>query len=90
MKRFILPLALLSAGFVAQAADLYVDAAAAAGGDGSQAAPFATIKDAVDAANLLSGDPTTIHVASGTYAITSAADFAMSAAAQITTTTIPA
>ena len=76
MKRSILPLALLSAGFVAQAADLYVDAAAAAGGDGSQAAPFATIKDAVDAANLLSGDPTTIRVAPGTYAIASAADFA--------------
>ena len=76
MKRSFLPLALLSAGLRAQAADLYVDAASAAGGDGSQAAPFATIKDAVDAANLLSGDPTTIHVASGTYAITSAADFA--------------
>ena len=75
MKRSILPLALLSAGFVAQAADLYVDADAAPGGDGSQAAPFATIKDAVDAANLLSGDSTTIHVASGTYAITSAVDF---------------
>ena len=30
----------------------------------------------MDAANLLSGDSTTVHVASGTYAIASAADFA--------------
>ena len=76
MKRILLPLVLLSVGLRAHGADLYVDAAAASGGDGSQAAPFATIKAAVDAANLLSGDPTTVHVASGTYAITSASDFA--------------
>ena len=74
MQRLPLALVLLSAVFRAQAADLYVDAAAAAGGDGSQAAPFATIKAAVDAANLLSG-ASTIHVASGTYAIASASDF---------------
>ncbi len=67
-------LALLLAAGSAGAADLYVDASAAAGGDGSQAAPFTTIKDAVDAANLLSG-ASTIHVAFGTYAIASASDF---------------
>ena len=66
--------ALLLAAGSAGAADLYVDASAAAGGDGSQAAPFATIKAAVDAANGVSG-PSTILVASGTYAIASASDF---------------
>lgn len=76
MKRIILPLALLSVGICAHGADFYVDASAAAGGDGSQTAQFATIKAAVDAANLISGTPSTIHVASGTYAIASASDFA--------------
>ena len=66
---------LLASGF-AGAADFHVDAAAAAGGDGSQAAPFATIKDAVDAANLVTGEPSTIRVAPGTYPIASAGDFA--------------
>ena len=66
--------ALLFATGSAGAADFYVDASAAAGGDGSQASPFATIKAAVDAANGVSG-PSTIHVASGTYAIASASDF---------------
>ena len=66
--------ALLFAAGSAGAADFYVDASAAAGGDGSQASPFATIKAAVDAANGVSG-PSTIHVASGTYAIASASDF---------------
>ena len=61
---------------VASGADFYVDASATAGGDGSQAAPFQTIKAAVDAANLLPGTPSTIHVASGTYNITAASDFA--------------
>ena len=65
---------LLFAAGSAGAADFYVDASAAAGGDGSQTSPFATIKAAVDAANGVSG-PSTIHVASGTYAIASASDF---------------
>ena len=66
--------ALLFAAGSAGAADFYVDASAAAGGDGSQTAPFQTIKAAVDAANGVSG-PSTVHVASGTYAIASASDF---------------
>jgi hypothetical protein len=74
-RRVLASALLLAAGF-AGAADFYVDASAAAGGDGSQAAPYATIKEAVDAANLVSGEPSTIHVASGTYAITSPSDFA--------------
>jgi hypothetical protein len=74
LRRALASALLLAAGS-AGAADLYVDASAAAGGDGSQAAPFATIREAVDAANLLSG-ASTIHVAPGTYAIASASDFA--------------
>ena len=58
---------------IASGADFYVDASAAAGGDGSPSAPFQTIKAAVDAANGVSG-PSTIHVASGTYNITAASD----------------
>lgn len=68
-------LAFMLAVGTAAAADIHVDASAAPGGDGSQATPFATIKAAVDAANLLS-EASTIHVASGTYAIASASDFA--------------
>ena len=54
---------------------LHVDAAsAAADPDGSAAAPFPTIKAAVDAANALSGEGATILVEPGVYAIASAAD----------------
>lgn len=60
---------------IASGADFYVNASATAGGDGSQSAPFATIKAAVDAANLVSG-ASTIYVSSGTYAIAAASDFA--------------
>ena len=70
---------------IASSADFYVDASAAAGGDGSQAAPFKTIKAAVDAANGASA-PSTIHVASGTYAITSASDFVTVSVADLTIT----
>ena len=83
MKHILLPLVLLSFGFRAHGADFYVDASAGAGGDGSQATPFATIKAAVEAANLLSG-ASTIHVASGTYSITSASDFATVSVADLT------
>lgn len=86
MKRIILPLVLLSAGICAHGADFYVDASTAAGGDGSQATPFATIKAAVVAANLVTAEPSTIHVASGTYAITSASDFATVSVPDLTIT----
>ena len=43
---------------------LYVDAGAAAGGDGSLAAPFVRIQDAINAAN---SDTDAIFVAAGTY-----------------------
>ena len=82
-RRRALAAALLLAAGSAGAADLYVDASAAPGGNGSQASPFATIKAAVDAANLLSG-ASTIHVASGTYAIASASDFATVSVADLT------
>ena len=75
LRRALASALLLASGF-AGAADFHVDASAAAGGDGSQTAPFATIKDAVDAANLVTGEPSTIHVAPGTYPIASAGDFA--------------
>jgi MYXO-CTERM domain-containing protein len=57
--------ALLGLGWAgdAHAADWYVDAAAAAGGTGSQSAPFATINAAL--APLQRGD--TVWIASGTY-----------------------
>jgi hypothetical protein len=48
----------------AWADDLYVDATAGAGGDGSMAAPFTEIQDALDVA--VAGD--VIHVLPGTYA----------------------
>ena len=48
----------------ATAGDLYVDSQAAAGGDGSPAAPYQTIQAAVDAA----AEGATIHIAAGTYA----------------------
>lgn len=79
--------AILFAAGSAGAADFYVDASAAAGGDGSQAAPFATIKAAVDAANGVSG-PSTIHVASGTYAIASASDFVTVSVPDLTITAV--
>ena len=69
---------------IASGADFYVNASAAAGGDGSQSAPFQTIKAAVDAANLLSGTPSTIHVASGTYNITAASDLVTVSVANLT------
>lgn len=84
MKQVILTLLLLSVGIRAHGANFYVDASAA-GGDGSQAAPFTTIKDAVVAANGASA-PSTIYVASGTYAITSASDFASVSVPDLTIT----
>ena len=57
---------------------LHVDAAsAAADPDGSAAAPFPTIKAAVDAANAIAGADTVIYVAPGTYPVSSASDFAV-------------
>ena len=79
--------ALLFAAGSAGAADFYVNASAAAGGDGSQAAPFATIKAAVEAANGVSG-PSTIHIASGTYAIASASDFVTVSVPDLTITAV--
>ena len=56
---------------------LHVDGASeAADPDGSAAAPFPTIKGAVDAANALDGECATILVEPGVYAIASAADLA--------------
>ncbi|MEM7155360.1 MAG: choice-of-anchor Q domain-containing protein [Myxococcota bacterium] len=49
---------------VAAAADLYVDAAADPGGDGSEGSPFLEIQDALDQA--VAGD--VVHVLPGTYA----------------------
>ena len=72
--------------FIASGANFYVDASAATGGDGSQAAPFTTIKAAVDAANLVTGAPSTIYVASGTYAIASASDFSTNSVPDLTIT----
>jgi Protein of unknown function (DUF1565) len=43
--------------------DLYVDAGAPAGGDGTKAKPFKTIREGVTTAR----DRTTVHVAQGTY-----------------------
>jgi MYXO-CTERM domain-containing protein len=60
LPAFVLALSFSSAAF---AADLYVDASAAAGGTGSSSAPFQTIGAAV--AVLARGD--TVWVASGTY-----------------------
>ena len=70
----MLPLVFLSVCFCVCGADFYVDASVSTSGNGSQAAPFATIKAAVDAATLLPGTPSTIHVASGIYNITAASD----------------
>ena len=50
---------------IAATAKLFVDAAAAAGGDGTSAAPYQTIQDAVDAASA--DGYTVITVASGIY-----------------------
>lgn len=72
--------------FIASGAEFYVDASADGGGDGSQAAPFATIKVAVDAANLLPGTPSTIHVASGIYNITAASDLVTVSVSNLTIT----
>ena len=86
MKHVILTLLLLSVGIRAHGADFYVAASAGAGGDGSQAAPFTTIKDAIVAANLITSESSTIYVASGTYAITSASDFASVSVPDLTIT----
>ena len=50
---------------IAVTAELFVDAAAAAGGNGTSAAPYQTIQEAVDAASA--DGYTVITVASGTY-----------------------
>ena len=50
----MLPLVFLSVGFCACGADFYVDTAATVGGNGTQASPFATIQEGIDAAS--SGD----------------------------------
>ena len=86
MKRIPFLFVLLSIGICAHGADFYVNASASAGGDGSQATPFNTIKAAVDAANLVTGAPSTIYVASGTYAIASASDFATISVSDLTIT----
>jgi hypothetical protein len=63
---------------------LYVDAAsAAADPDGSAAAPFPTIKAAIDAANALAGECATILVAPGTYSIASAEDLSVVTASNL-------
>lgn len=54
-------------GAPATAADFWVDAAAAGGGDGTMGSPFQTIGDGLDAA--MPGD--TVHVLPGTYAAVS-------------------
>lgn len=81
----MLPLVFLFVCFCVCGADFYVDASVSTSGNGSQAAPFKTIKAAVDAANGASA-PSTIHVASGTYAITSASDFVTVSVADLTIT----
>lgn len=56
---------------------LHVDAAStAADPDGSAAAPFPTIKAAVDAANAIAGAGTVVYVAPGVYPVSSAGDLA--------------
>jgi hypothetical protein len=56
-------LIVLAAIAVGCTSHLYVDADAPAGGDGSKAKPFKTIREGVDAARAR----TTVHVAEGTY-----------------------
>ena len=82
----MLPLVFLSVCFCVCGADFYVDASVSTSGNGSQAAPFATIKAAVDAANLLPGTPSTIHVASGIYNITAASDLVTVSVSNLTIT----
>ena len=57
MKKQVIALIVLSVGlvpFLASGAELYVDLQAASSGDGTQASPFATIQEGIDAAS--SGD----------------------------------
>ncbi len=65
MMQQLTPFAALALGFAANmvlANDIYVDVLGdAASPDGSATAPFTALKDAVTAANALSGD-STIHV----------------------------
>lgn len=82
----MLPLVFLSVCFCVCGADFYVDASVSTSGNGLQAAPFATIKAAVDAANLLPGTPSTIHVASGIYNITAASDLVTVSVSNLTIT----
>lgn len=73
--RFTLAFSVAFAGGRAAGAEIFVDASStAAAPTGAAGAPFADIASAVDAANAISGEATTIHVASGTYAIATAAD----------------
>ena len=82
----MLPLVFLFVCFCVCGADFYVDASVSTSGNGLQAAPFATIKAAVDAANLLPGTPSTIHVASGIYNITAASDLVTVSVSNLTIT----
>jgi len=80
-----LGLALLAWPSTAAAQDLYVDATAAAGGDGSALDPFDQLQDALDVA--LAGD--VVHVLPGTYTpVATVADG--TAAAPITVVSEPA
>ncbi len=63
---------LLSAVFIsvsAQAADWYVDPAAAPGGDGSTVRPFATLAGMVAALPGAPDEPLTVHLATGVHGI---------------------
>lgn len=67
-------------------AEIYVDANAAAGGDGSQSAPYRTIAEGVGAANLIA-EATTVYVHGGAnrvYTIANASDLVTVTAANMT------
>ena len=63
------------AGEQASAADLYVTPGAAPGGTGAAEQPFATIAQAQQPAHRLSADAdVVVHLAGGTYRLSTAAD----------------